>query len=307
MLNGSVVQKGKVPVLTIAPRHSGTIRLPARIPAGPGEVFLNVYYRQILLQESSTVAWEQLRLREYVNDLSIHPAGELSFADEGGTFTITSPATTLNLQFNKQTGWLQHYSMGGRLLVEDSSGLTTDLGQNPSPAQEPRLQLFSTSTSTDLAVVKADYLIPETSFLLHARYTVNAKGEMQVEQILEVDTTQPRDTTAGQAAVKYPPLFGMKWILPAGMDSVLYYGAVPVADSCHHTRAGLQRLRADDTGTWTDIRWWKLTDGQGHGLLIAADSSLVSIYARNKQLNIDHPFVNGGTDNYHYVYKVTPQ
>ena len=59
--------------------------------------------------------------------------------------------------------------------------------------------------------------------------------------------------------------------------------------------------------TWTDIRWWKLTDGQGHGLLIAADSSLVSIYARNKQLNIDHPFVNGGTDNYHYVYKVTPQ
>lgn len=259
------------------------------------------------MHESSIVARDQLRLREYVNDLSIHPAGELSFTDEGGTFTITSPATALNMQFNKQTGWLQHFAIGGRLLAEDSSGLVTDLGQSPSPAQEPRLQLFSTSTSTELAVVKADYLIPETSFLLHARYTVNAKGEMQVEQILEVDTTQPRDTTAGQAVVKYPPLFGMKWMLPAGMDSILYYGAVPVTDSCLRTRAGLVRLRADDTGTWTDIRWWKLADGQGHGLLIAADSSLLRIYARNKQLNIDHPFVNGSGDNYHYMYKVTPQ
>jgi len=310
-LNGSVVQKGKVPVLTIAPQHSGTIRLPARIPASPGEVLLNISYREKKTGSPQPagpiVAREQLRLREYVNDLSIHPTGELSFTDEGGTFTITSPATNLNLQFNKQTGWLQHYSMGGRLLAEDSSGLNTDLGHSPTPGQEPRLQLFSTSTSTELAVVKADYLIPETSFLLHARYTVNAKGEMQVEQILEIDTTQPRDTTAGQVAVKYPPLFGMKWILPAGMDSVLYYGMVPFTDSCHRTRAGLNRPGADDTGTWTDIRWWKITDGQGHGLLIAADSSLLSIHTRSKQVNIDHPFVNGRADNYHYIYKVTPQ
>lgn len=310
-LNGSVVQKGKVPVLTIAPQHAGTIRLPARIPASPGEVFLNISYREkkpgSSLPAGHPVAREQLRLREYANDLSIHPAGELSFADEGGTFTITSPVTTLNLQFNKQTGWMQHYAMGARLLAEDSSGLTTDMGPGHSPVQEPRLQLFSTSTSTDLAVVKADYLIPETPFLLHARYTVNAKGEMQVEQILEVDTTQPRDTTAAAVAIKYPPLFGMKWILPAGSDSVLYYGAAPVTDSCGRTRVDLSRLHADDTGSWADIRWWKLTDVQGHGLLIAADSSFLSIHVHNKQLNIDHPFIDGGADNYHYIYKVTPQ
>ena len=307
-LNGSVVQKGKVPVLTVAPQHSGTIRLPARIPASPGEVFLNISYRvkkpEPSLPAGSIVAWEQLRLRDYVNDLSVHPAGELSFADSGGTFTITSAATALNLQFNKQTGWLQHYAMGARQLVADSSGLITDLGHSPAPGQEPRLQLFSTSTSTDMAVVKADYLIPETPLLLHARYTVNAKGEMQVEQFLEVDTTQPRDTAAGPSVVKYPPLFGMKWILPASFDSVIYYGAVPATDSCHRTRTDIYHPPADDTGTWTDIRWCKLTDGLGHGLLIAADSSLLNLRMHGRQLNIDHPYTGPDKDSYHYIYIV---
>lgn len=308
-LDGSVVQKGKVPLLTIGPQRSGSARLPVRMPRDPGEVLLNISYRlkrpETTLPAGYIVAREQLHLREHVNDLSVHPAGELSFTDEGGTFTITSPATTLNLQFNKQTGWLQHYAMGARLLEEDSLGLATDLGQSRSPGQEPRLQLFSTSTSTDMAVVKADYLIPETPLLLHTRYTVNAKGEMQVEQFLEVDTTQPRDTTEGP--LKYPALFGMKWILPAGFDSVLCYGAVPAADSCHHGRIDLFHPRAEDTATWTDIRWCKLTDGEGHGLLIAADSSLLNIHIRNKQLNIDHSIINGGADNYHYIYKIMPQ
>ena len=308
-LNGSVVQKGKVPLLTIGPQHSGSARLPIRVPTNPGEVFLNVYYRlkkpEPPLPVGSIVAMEQLRLREYASDLSIRAAGELSFIDEGGTFTITSPATTLNIQFNKQTGWLQHYAMGSRLLVEDSLGLVTGLGQSSS--QEPRLQLFSTSTSTDMAVVKADYLIPETPLLLHARYTVNAKGEMQVEQILEVDTTQPRDTTTGQVVVKYPPLFGMNWILPPGYDSALYYGAGSAIDSCHHTHVGLYRLRPDDIDIGMDIRWCKITDGQGHGLLITADSSLLHISVAHKQMNIAHPFIKGGADNYHYIYKVTPQ
>jgi beta-galactosidase len=310
LLNGSVVQKGKLLQLTIGPQHSGSIRLPVRMPASPGELFLNICYRlkkaAAPLPAGHPVAREQLRLREYEYDLSIHPAGELSFTDEGGTFTITSAANALNLQFNKQTGWLQHYAIGPRLFAQDSSGLVTDLGQTPAFTQEPKLQLFSTSTSTDMAVVKADYLIPETPFLLHARYTINAKGEMQVEQVLELDTMRPRDTSAMQTAVIYPPLFGMKWILPAGFDSTLFYGEVPAIDSCHLSRVELHRPDAIDTAAWTDIRWWKLTDGQGHGMLISADSSLLSMHLHDKQLYIGHPFTNGGANNYHYLYKVTP-
>jgi beta-galactosidase len=310
-LNGSVAQKGKITQLTVGPKHSGMLRLPARVPPGPGEVFLNICYRlkkaASSLPAGYPVAREQWRLREYENDLSIHPAGDLSFTDDGGTFTITSAATALNLQFNKQTGWLQHFGIGAQSFVRDSSGPLSDLGQIPSSTQAPKLQLFSTSTSTDMAVVKADYLLPETRFLLHARYTINARGEMQVEQLLEVDTTQPRDDSAPQAVLKYPPLFGMTWVLPPTFDSVLYYGDAPVIDSCHNMRVGLHRLRADDTGARTNVRWWKATDMEGHGLLISADSTLLTIHHHDRQLNIDHPVTGEGVNNYHYLYKVTPQ
>jgi hypothetical protein len=309
-LNGAVVQKGKIHTLPVAPRHSGEIRLPVRVPANPGEVFLNIYYLRRdtanARPEGLMVAREQFRLREFYNDLSIRPAGALSFTDEGGTFTITSPVTGLNLQFNKQSGWLQHYSMSGLLLARDSSGLTPDLGIMQSAALEPRLQLFSTSTSTDLAVVKADYLIPETPYLLHARYTLNAKGEMQVEQILDVDTTQPRDTAAGPPALKYPLVFGMKWLLPPELDSVIYYGADTATDNCHHIMDGLFRPAIDNTGARFDVRWWRLFYGHGHGLLYTADSALLRMHLGDGHLNIDRYVIAGGKDNYHYVYKVTP-
>src|SRR6185503_1601748 len=80
-LNGSVVQKGKVPLLTIGPQHSGSARLPVRMPRDPGEVLLTISYRlkkpEAALPAGYIVAREQLHLREHVNDLSIHPAGEL--------------------------------------------------------------------------------------------------------------------------------------------------------------------------------------------------------------------------------------
>src|SRR5882724_3796486 len=45
-LNGTIVQKGKVPTLTIGPQRSGVIRLPVKMPISPGEVLLTVYYRR---------------------------------------------------------------------------------------------------------------------------------------------------------------------------------------------------------------------------------------------------------------------
>jgi hypothetical protein len=165
-----------------------------------------------------------------------------------------------------------------------------------------------------MVIVKADYLLAETPFLLHARYTLNAKGEMQVEQWLEVDTTQPRDTTAARPAPKYPPLFGMKWGLPAGLDSILYFGSPPDdkdADSCHHNYVGPYRQTLEDSAARTDIRWWKLTDKQGHGWLISADSTLLTMRIYQRRMNINHPITPSPTgtvtDNYHYFFKVTPQ
>ena len=174
-LNGVPVQKGKVAVLTIGPQRSAVIRLPVRMPASPGEVLLTLYYRLKKPEQTKAAgelaAAEQLLVREYKSDLSVNPAGELTYADEGGAFTISSTATNLNMQFNKQTGWLQHYLLGDHTLLEDT--LRSDLWQGTT-SNDFKLQLFSTSTSTDMVVVKTDYALSETPWLLHIRYTINA-------------------------------------------------------------------------------------------------------------------------------------
>lgn len=375
MLNGVTEQRGKVSELGIGAQRSGVFRLPVKMPQRPGEALVKVSYRlkkpEGALPAGHIVASDQLLLRGAdVNDVSVHPAGELVLKDEGGTFSIGSAATGLDMQFNKQTGWLQHYVVGGRSLLEDTLGLMANFWRSPTDydyyfkvpfqlaawrhaTREPRLQLFSTSTSTDFVIVRADYMLPDVRCMLHVHYTVNAKGEMQVEEVLEVDSTQV-DTAAAPQSPGGPmlPRIGMKWFLPPGYDSVTYYGRGPwenYADRNDAAVVGIYRQEVDqllfpysrpqECGNRTDIRWWKITDKQGHGMMIAADSALLSISALHYfgddlddgdslqqrhmsdlprrpqvQLNIDHrqmglsgmkpyrlPF-----GNYHYIYKVTP-
>ncbi len=362
LINGVAGQHGAAAIPVIGPQKTGRVQIPVRMPAA-GEVLLNIIYRlkrsESLLPAGHVVASEQLILREaFAGDVSVHPAGELTFKDESGTFGISSPATGLDLQFNKQTGWLQHYAIGGRSLLEDTLGLTANFWRLPTDCdyadklpielsawkhstRESRLQLFSTSTSSDFVIVRTDYILPETACLLHVHYTINAKGEMQVEEILETDTTQTGNTDTNIVIRRTMlPRMGMKWILPAGYDSVVYYGRGPqenYTDRNYGAALGIYRQtveeqfypyrRPQECGTRTDIRWWKITDQQGHGLQITADSALLSIstlhyYASDldegktiprpqTQMNIDLRQMGLSEKrlpygNYHYIYKVTP-
>ena len=141
------------------------------------------------------------------------------------------------------------------------------------------------------------------------------------------------------------PRYGMKWILPAGFDSITYYGRGPFEnyeDRNEGAEAGVYRQTVEEqfypythpqeTGTKTGVRWWKITNKEGHGLLITADSSLLSMSALHyydsdlenswqggvlkprpqTALNIDYRQMGvGGGDllkdvNYTYEFKVTP-
>jgi beta-galactosidase len=278
------------------------------------------------------IAEAQLLLKApTANDLVIRPSGELSFTDTNDVFTIQSPA--IHLEFNKQTGWLQRYTVKGTVLLDDTAGLrsvfVTPASSQPSVAdtanpwleatRDPRLQLFSTSTGSEMVIVRAEYTLPATSCLMHLSYTVNAQGEIGIEQALESDSTQKG----------WPlPCFGMQWALPAGFDSIAYYGlGVRQPDSLRRaaTRIGIYRqlLSENPSLTTTDVRWWKIT-GPGHsGLLITADSSFLSgsaLHASPIRLNIyfrqpatasvfdDHPGLSFHLPygNYRYGYKVTP-
>ena len=320
LVNGVTGSKGTIAELAISPQQSRDFRLPVKTSAGPGnELFLNIRYRlkkrESPLPAGYLLAEEQLMLKEANTvELSVTPKGELSFKDEDGAFSISCPAAGVDLRFNKQTGWLQQYQVKGVPLLDDTLGLTTNFWRAPTdgdyaaglPGQlavwkhstkEPRLQLFSTSTSSELVIVRADYTLPEVFSHLHIRYTINARGELLAEQELELDTTRnaPGREEKDSIEVKGPPMlprYGMQWILPAGYDSIVYYGCGPQENYADRNRSAAIGIygqtvgdqffpyaRPQETGTKTNIRWWKIMNPQGKGLLITADSSLLSMSA----------------------------
>lgn len=321
LINGIVKQAGTIPQLHIGPRQSAVFRLPVRMPAGRNdEVFLNL--RFILKKEASllpagfTITKRQLALKEqYVSEGNVRPDGELSYKDDENLFIISSPS--VSLQFDKQSGWLQHYEVKGITLLDDSLGLRCNFWRPPTnqeaaeglsgqlypwklASDNARLQLFSTSTASDIVIVKADYELAATACTLHIRYTVNARGEIQIEESMETDSVQ-----------KGPMLsrFGMQWILPPGFDSITWYGKGPqenYQDQTYGTEIGIYRqmvpvqinpdIYPRQTGTRSGIRWWKISNGQGKGLLFLADSSLLSMSALH-YFDRDAPDSNGATVN----------
>jgi beta-galactosidase len=288
------------------------------------------------IPDGPILAQDQILLRAAAGkNLIVAPAGELSFADQNDTFSIRSPI--IHLAFNKQTGWLQHYEINGTDLLEDSLGLKSNFwlpaqergslasGHRPTAAggdsssrpfdsakawleatRDPHLQLFSTSTGSELVIVRTEYTLPATSCLLHLSYTINAAGEMLISQQLEPDTAQTGHPL---------PCFGMKWTLAAGYDSITYYGKNPDTSSwiAIYRKKLIQTPTPDihprGTAAGSAIRWWKITGQDGRGLLITADSSFLDVSALPRpmtELSIDYPHFDLPYANYRYAFKVSP-
>jgi beta-galactosidase len=311
-----VRQKGSLGNLPIPPKHPAVVRLPVRIPSATDEeLFLGLHYHYRNTKSAGkavvpgrTLAREQLLLKPWTGiPISVKPAGDLSFTDSNGLFTILSP--TALLQFDKQTGWLQTYEIRSRRLAEDSPGLKSRFWLEPADpgyaadsaavssswkeaGRAPHLQLFSTSTGSQLVIVKAEYTLPETSCLLHLSYTINAAGEMQVGQSMDADSTKQGESL---------PCFGMYWLLPAGFDSVAVYGssATPFRETSGYA-----------TRTYSGVRWCTITGPDGKGLRFTADSTLLTINTRSSDphLFIDNPSLpyHLPYGNYRYTYKVSP-
>ena len=328
LVNGKARQKGVFHALLISPRRPTLVHLPVRLLPGNEEVDVRVVLRQPARSTNQPASPnriastnpvlplfnELLPLRPWREDNTIRPAGDLVFTDTNGIFTITA-ANTL-VQFDKQTGWLLHYEAGHVLLMGDTAGLQPALW---TPAIQPRLQLFSTSTGAQLVIVRAEYTLPEANCLLHMSYTINAAGEMLVSQALEADSSRQGSPL---------PRYGMTWMLPPGLDSVTWYGlapgtpaptsAVPAPTSSAPALPGGSPaiLTSPVTGsresTYPSVRRLSLTGRDGKGLQITADSSLLQLRTfpaadstTRMLLGIDKlsptPLLYG---NYQYAYKV---
>ncbi|MCL7986696.1 DUF4981 domain-containing protein [Sphingobacterium sp. lm-10] len=293
--NGKKVSSWRVDQLSVEPQD--TIILPFEWDKKlDGETFLNVTYRlkndEPLLPANHIVATEQLALGgRYSNTIEVAAQSKISaYEDQSG---IVVESKDVHLVFDPATGALIKYVHKGTAMMEDTYAFKANFWRAPNDndigakiptklaawkaaIQKAVLKDLHFEVKNNLAYVTVYQQLPIVFANLEINYVINGAGMMSVSQTITVDSTQE---------VSVLPRFGMQWILPAGFEQVEYYGRGPhenYIDRNFSAHVGWYRQTVDEqyfpyvmpneTGNKTDLRWYKLTNKKGRGLLVASDS-----------------------------------
>jgi beta-galactosidase len=297
IVNGERRSSGTLNDVNVQPQETKQFTIPVQIPSD-GEAFLNVYYKQkedrLLVPKDYIVAYEQIPMGgTYKADVSLKESGALTVRETPADYAINT--ATVSARFNKRTGLLEQYAVNGQNFLQDTlllrpafwraptdndMGAGLQLRLKPWKLAQANLQLtdFNAQSAGNIAMVTATYALPDVSSKLVVRYSLNGKGELVVSQQLQVDASK---------SAPILPRFGMNWILPEGFNAIEYYGRGPhenYQDRNYSAQIGLYKqtvdeqfypyIRPQETGNKTDIRWFRITNNAGKGLLIQSDSLL---------------------------------
>lgn len=300
--NGVPVREGRITDLKVGPGETKTIQIPYGQINGPGEWLLNVDYtlkdEEGLLPAGHVVAREQIALNApAANELniSVRPGANESVSapeivDNNYNFLVVKGAN-FDIEFNRHSGYMMKYAVDGTDMIEPGLAVTPNFWRAPTDndygaglqqkyvvwrSPEVKLESLTSEKEGEYVVVKAAYTIPSVSAKFSMTYQINAKGVVKVTESLKADSN---------AKVADMFRFGVQMPMPAQFDALQYYGRGPIenySDRNHSTRLGVYNqtvaeqfypyIRPQETGTKTDIRYWRLLNRAGKGLEFMSDA-----------------------------------
>ena len=296
---GYVLSKGFVNQLPVAPQRTGTVTLEGyNVPGGSeDDLYLNVAYKlkqaTDLLPAGYPVARQQLAVRSGTKSAAgfAADAGRVKTYENIAVYELT--AGRVKAVFNRSTGWLDSYKAEGVEMLKAGYSLRPNFWRAPTdndfganlqtkyavwkqPAMElQEMTLAQAGAGAGSAAVTALYKLPELSATLEMRYEMNGAGQLSVTEKL----------TADPARKDIPDMFrfGMQLVMPEHFDRIVYYGRGPgenYADRKSSTFMGCYRqlvseqfypyVRPQETGSKSDVRWWKVTDADGRGVMFTS-------------------------------------
>lgn len=295
LADGEAMESGVVAQLNVAPSATEQVALGYQLPRTEKELLLNVSYKlkraKQLLQAGYVVAEDQLSIQPYTGfNASIAASDKAVKIYEDLVHVVLTTGET-QVTFDKRNGWIRGLSMNGLEMLEYGYSLQPNFWRAPTDNDmganlqnrfrswknpEMKVKSFKAEQNGNNALVTVDYEMPGVSAALKMIYEINYEGEIRICQDMKVDKSKE----------KMPHLFrfGMQVVMPGGFDRIDYYGRGPVenySDRNFSENIGRYRqlvkdqyypyIRPQESGTKTDIRWWKLTDIDGRGLEIRSD------------------------------------
>ena len=302
--NGKETQSGTIDNLDVAPQQTKTYTIPydlAKVTAK--EAFLNIDFRlkqaEPLMEARQTVAYAQLTVKEkqccgHCNDkMATAKNGKnvkSKLIDKKGDNDITVTTADITFKVDRTTGFISEYTYQGKSLLGEGGTLKPNFWRAPTDNdmgaqlhkkfkvwKNPVMKLTGVSVEKDKKAntynICASYDMPELKGTLEINYLVMANKSA-------VKVTETFDATEGE---KVSDLFrfGMLMQLPYEMDKSQYYGRGPIenySDRKECMRLGIYNddadnqyfpyIRPQESGTKSDIRWWKQTDANGFGLMV---------------------------------------
>ena len=299
--DGKVVRTGRIDSLAVAPQQRCTLDLPLGELDPTHEWLLNVTYRQRdregMIPAGQAVASNQLSLTSrIVPDMTL----ENSRAVNAPTDTVTLLENDRNylivkgknfcIEFTRRSGFLSRYDVNGTPFLKEGECLTPNFWRAPTDNDfgaglqkkfaawknpEMKLQSLHARPCNGQVAVEASYAMPGVKATLSLTYLIANNGAVKVTQAMK---------TTPKAKVSEMFRFGMQLPMPKEFETIEYYGRGPgenYIDRHDCAPIGLYRqsveeqfypyIRPQENGTKSDIRWWKLLNPSGTGLLFYAE------------------------------------
>ena len=302
--DGVETQNGTIADIEVAAQQTKNFTIPYDLSKVKGkEVFLNIDFRlkkaEPLIETGQIVAYAQLAVKE--KKCCGHCADNMAKAQDGkkvkaklidkkGEQDITVTTPDLTVKVNRTTGLISEYTYRGKSLLGEGGTLKPNFWRAPTDNdfgaglqkkfkvwKNPVMNLKGVAVEKDKKAntinICATYEMPEVKGELEIDYLIMPNtGAMKVSQ--EFDASD-------DAKVSDMFRFGMLMQMPYTMEKSNYYGRGPIenySDRKDCMRIGVYTddadnqyfpyIRPQESGTKSDIRWWKQTDATGLGLQV---------------------------------------
>lgn len=250
-----------------------------------------------LIGRGFTVARQQVVVDEYKfptaeSFTKSESSDKVDVTETVSRVTMTAAGTSVTV--GKWSGWIDYLDVDGEPMLVDRESVTPEFWRAPtdndygaglqsrfSVWKNPEMKLKSVDHAMQggNAVVTSTFDIPAVNAMLTLTYTLTPKGELVVNEKMQVDK---------EAKVSDMFRYGMQLQMPKKYDRIAYYGRGPIENYIDRKTSQFLMngeavvaseyypyIRPQESGNHTDVRSFSVYDGQsGNGLTFLATGAM---------------------------------